>query len=121
MSETAWRSRAAPPLGSKALAPPACMSSSRSAGRGRLPAWVVRIRSVLCFTASLIKRYMRGGDDVLPTLGFFAKIGGGRLRRAADRFGRQVGKAFPRVAFAQHFVDAGIDAVDHRGGRSGRS
>src|SRR5215470_15412291 len=50
MSPTARLTRAANASGS--YGPPvalAWMSSSRSAGRGRLPACVVRIRSVLCF------------------------------------------------------------------------
>src|SRR5262245_60765991 len=50
ISATAWRSRAAWALASMGLpASLACTTSSRSVGRGRLPTWVVRIRSMLRF------------------------------------------------------------------------
>src|ERR1700675_4793430 len=104
MSRTAWRRRSALPPWSNALAPQVCTRSRRSDGRGRLPACVVRMRSVLCFMASL-KRHMRGGDDVFPALGFLVEILRGGLRRAADRFGGQIGKVFLNIGIVQRLVD----------------
>jgi hypothetical protein len=49
MSFTALRNRSARPCCSNAALSPLLTNSSNSGGRGRLPAWVVRIRSTLCF------------------------------------------------------------------------
>src|SRR5258708_38962202 len=104
ISPTAWRRRAWKAVSSM-RSPRARERTrpSRSRGRGRLPAWVVRIRSVLrCMTsplrsagaslALLFRRDADVGDDFLPQRRFVAHEIGGLLRGAADRLARMIEK-----------------------------
>src|ERR1700740_3433681 len=96
ISLTALRNRSAFVPCSRAGPSPLFKTSRSSGGRGRLPAWVVRMRSTLCFIVSpdlvcrhwkrSIQRHMGGGDDVLPSLGFPLEVICGFLRCTADRF-----------------------------------
>src|SRR4030088_702776 len=104
ISPTAWRRRAW--KGVSSMRSPRARErtrASRSRGRGRLPAWVVRIRSVLrCMTSPpgsagasfgfSFRRDADVGDHLLPQRRFVAHEIGGLLRGAADRLARMIEK-----------------------------
>src|ERR1700747_665976 len=111
ISLTALRNRSAFVPCSRAGPSPLFKTSRSSGGRGRLPAWVVRTRSTLCFIVSpnlvrrhrkrSIQRHMRGGDDVLPAFGFLLEVICRLLRRTADRFCRKLSQTHLHLGIVQ--------------------
>src|SRR5580704_5284328 len=111
ISPTAALSRFAASDESKAFGPSRSTIARISGGRGRLPACVVRMRSVLCFIRGSFQFDVRGSNHVLPARHFFLEVGRCFLRRPAYRLSGQISKALLHFGILQRFVHAGTDLL----------
>src|SRR5580700_6125709 len=121
MAATAPRNWAAAASESKACGPSRSTSASRSGGRGRLPAWVVRMRSLLCFMVLLFDLHVEFANVGRCLAHSLSEYAAEFVRRCRRRDAPRLLQELPVLVGLCDRSNVPVEKIDDGFGRAGNS